>query len=254
MGKNFGKDVNWVPGSLCEKRQILIQDLDSKGNWANVIKLDEDDVKTVIEALSTAGQQIKIAKKEWLKEFTEQQIQLIDEMYKRGAFFWFDRDKADWFRFFFRIYTMEQAEFVVQTFQYLQGKWYGMMQMFDDYTHHVYKRVFTCYPMKMLKYAASISTSVKYQSELDHYTYYSFKNNIHPKYANKQLEFREAIKFIENYPGIYYAIDANGQKTYDFIDMPTRQQARYQRLKHGNRIAFLNFSDWKEYKLNENEL
>lgn len=66
--------------------------------------------------------------------------------------------------------------------------------------------------------------------------------------------FNEAIEFIEERDGIYYAITKEGNRHWDFIDKPTKKQARYQRNKHGNRIVFKSFTDWKEYLVNEDEL
>ncbi|MES5866656.1 hypothetical protein [Bacillus cereus group sp. RP32] len=66
--------------------------------------------------------------------------------------------------------------------------------------------------------------------------------------------FNEAIEFIEERDGIYYAITKEGNRHWDFVDKPTKKQARYQRNKHGNRIVFKSFTDWKEYLVNEDEL
>lgn len=82
---------------------------------------------------------------------------------------------------------------------------------------------------------------------------YYFINTKH-KLAFKKFDYTEAMTFIENREGIYYAIDNNGEKTWDFIDKPSKKQAQYQRKKNGNRIAFLSFQSWKEYIISEEDL
>lgn len=65
---------------------------------------------------------------------------------------------------------------------------------------------------------------------------------------------KEQIDWVNHTQGIYYAVDNQGNRVWDFVDeKPTLKQAKYQRKK-GRRIVFLNFKDWKEYIVNESEL
>ncbi|MBO0558972.1 hypothetical protein EXQ37_03815 [Clostridium botulinum] len=70
----------------------------------------------------------------------------------------------------------------------------------------------------------------------------------------KKFGLIEALEFIKNREGIYYAVNNSGEREYDFVDKPTKKQAKYQRVKNGRRTVFLSFKDWKEYIVNENEL
>lgn len=75
---------------------------------------------------------------------------------------------------------------------------------------------------------------------------------LNSKYRRK-YSFIEALRFIEERTGIYYAVDNQGNKCWDFIDKPTLKQYKYQ-LKKGRRTVFLSFKDWKEYLINEEDL
>lgn len=81
-----------------------------------------------------------------------------------------------------------------------------------------------------------------------------FLTKIASEYGRRDLTFAEAIKFIDDREGIYYAVNNKGKRVYDFIDKPTLKQSQYQRKRNGNRTVFLNFSDWKEYIVDESEL
>ncbi|MEN6656608.1 MULTISPECIES: hypothetical protein [Bacillus] len=72
-----------------------------------------------------------------------------------------------------------------------------------------------------------------------------------PYYAKKSSAFEEALDFINESDGIYYAMKQDGTKHLDFIDKPTKEQAVYQRVKNGNRIVFLSFLDFKIYVVSE---
>lgn len=70
-------------------------------------------------------------------------------------------------------------------------------------------------------------------------------------YTKVKLSLLEAIEFVESQAGVYYAVDNTGERTYDFIDIPTKKQAVNRRIKYGNRIVFLNFNNFTEYRVNE---
>lgn len=78
-------------------------------------------------------------------------------------------------------------------------------------------------------------------------------NNLNSPYK-KKYTFIEAIRFIEDHEGLYYVVDSEGNKTWDFIDKPTLKQYNYQIKKSGRRTVFLSFKDWKEYIVNEDDL
>lgn len=70
----------------------------------------------------------------------------------------------------------------------------------------------------------------------------------------KNMSFFEVLNWIKNIDGIYYAVANDGTKGMAYLEKPTKKQAKYQRQKNGKRIIFLNFTDWKEYSISENEL
>ncbi|MDP9676410.1 hypothetical protein J2W97_002405 [Paenibacillus jamilae] len=67
-------------------------------------------------------------------------------------------------------------------------------------------------------------------------------------YFSKHYTFDEAIEFLSVREGVYYAVNSDGIRCYDFIDKPTKKQISHQVKKNGNRIAFLSFQDGKEYE------
>ena len=68
-------------------------------------------------------------------------------------------------------------------------------------------------------------------------------------YFRMKFTFEEAMDFINERNGFYYAMDKQGNRRYDFIDEPTKSQIKYQQNKNGNQVVFLSFSDWKLYKV-----
>ena len=70
----------------------------------------------------------------------------------------------------------------------------------------------------------------------------------------KNMNFLEVLKWIKSINGIYYAVANDGTRGISYLKKPTKKQAKYQRQKNSKRIVFLNFKDWKEYIVSENEL
>lgn len=89
--------------------------------------------------------------------------------------------------------------------------------------------------------------------EMSHPQQYYFITSLNSHYR-KKYSFIEAIRFIEGHEGIYYVVDNEGNKTWDFVDKPTLKQYKYQVKKNGRRTVFLSFKDWKEYIVNESDL
>lgn len=85
------------------------------------------------------------------------------------------------------------------------------------------------------------------------YSYWQIQIGEHPALTYDSKSIKSVVNWVNNRTGIYYAVDNNNERTWDFIDKPTLKQAVYQRRK-GRRIVFLNFKDWKEYLVSENEL
>lgn len=70
----------------------------------------------------------------------------------------------------------------------------------------------------------------------------------------KRMDFIDVLNWIKESDGMYYAVANDGSKGVVYFEKPTKKQAKYQRQKNSKRIAFLNFRDWKEYLINEDEL
>ncbi|NRQ69742.1 hypothetical protein HQK17_16360 [Bacillus cereus] len=114
-----------------------------------------------------------------------------------------------------------------------------------------FRSLFDEHGVRKIDFALQISQG----SHHNPYSYYHayFLVQMGSEYA-RSYTFEEALEFIDERDGIYYAITKEGNRHWDFIDKPTKKQARYQRNKYGNRIVFKSFTDWKEYLVNEGEL
>ncbi|WP_236734969.1 hypothetical protein [Bacillus mycoides] len=113
-----------------------------------------------------------------------------------------------------------------------------------------FRNLFDKHGSKKIDFAMQMSFGTQYNS----YSNNSFFSvQLGNEYA-RSYTFDEALEFIEERKGIYYAITKDGNRHWDFVDKPTKKQARYQRNKHGNRIVFKSFADWKEYLVSEDEL
>ncbi|RXZ81100.1 hypothetical protein EBB07_15435 [Paenibacillaceae bacterium] len=64
-------------------------------------------------------------------------------------------------------------------------------------------------------------------------------------YFRISFSFEDALNFINEREGFYFAIDKQGNRRYDFVDEPTKNQISYQQRKNGNQVVFLSFTDWK---------
>lgn len=77
----------------------------------------------------------------------------------------------------------------------------------------------------------------------------SWQWHIHPG-SEPQYDERKFIScygWVKNTSGIYYSVNNNGLRCWDFVNQkPTLKQVKYQEKK-GRRIVFFNFNDFKEY-------
>ncbi|MGR5990167.1 hypothetical protein ACT7C6_09650 [Bacillus paranthracis] len=114
-----------------------------------------------------------------------------------------------------------------------------------------FRSLFDEHGVRKIDFALQISQGSHHNPYSSYQAY--FLVQMGSEYA-RSYTFKEALEFIDERDGIYYAITKEGNRHWDFIDKPTKKQARYQRNKHGNRIVFKSFTDWKEYLVNEDEL
>lgn len=84
------------------------------------------------------------------------------------------------------------------------------------------------------------------------YLRYQFPMKEQSKYRNMNLF--EALEWVKNTHGIWYAIDNKGNRGMAYLEEPTKKQAQYQRTKNGMKIVYLSFKDFKEYLVEESKL
>ncbi|MGL5713951.1 MAG: hypothetical protein ACRCXT_09110 [Paraclostridium sp.] len=90
---------------------------------------------------------------------------------------------------------------------------------------------------------------IRFALDFKHYLYnylnYAFYGDDEVIMKNKN--FIEILEWVKVSGGFYYAVDEKGNRGMAYLDKPTTKQASYQRQKHGKRIVFLSFKDFKEY-------
>ncbi|MGG4344369.1 hypothetical protein [Paenibacillus lautus] len=104
------------------------------------------------------------------------------------------------------------------------------------------RSLFDKYNYKRVALASEMEKSGQYS-----YGYFA----VTPKspYFGKKFSFKEALDFLSEREGLYYAVNNDGNRCYDFVDKPNKSQINYQKKKNGNEVVFLNFEDWTEYKI-----
>lgn len=111
--------------------------------------------------------------------------------------------------------------------------------LLDDKATKYFRNLFNTHGIEAVKLAINIAR--------DRHTGGGF--NVTPKseYYCMKWTLESALDFIKNRAGIFYTVDSEGKRVYDFVDKPTKKQVAYQRNKNGHRTVFLNFKNWKEY-------
>ncbi|NFO86099.1 hypothetical protein FDC58_16735 [Clostridium botulinum] len=117
---------------------------------------------------------------------------------------------------------------------------------FDENTIKYIENILKTYTLKEIEYALNFKNY--YYNEMNGYLSMEDWAKI------KKMKFEDILKWIKEVDGIYYATKNDGTKGMMYLEKPTKKQAKYQRQKHGKRIVFLSFSDWKEYIVNEDDL
>lgn len=109
--------------------------------------------------------------------------------------------------------------------------------------------------LKLLRDIFDSNSEDKISFAIREICYKGFKCKLASPFSGLSLGFMDAIKFINSRHGIYYAVNNYGERTYDFVDeRPTKKQAEYRRKKYGDRIVYMDFIDFKEYSINEDDL
>ncbi|WP_154826931.1 hypothetical protein [Clostridium butyricum] len=95
--------------------------------------------------------------------------------------------------------------------------------------------------------------NLRYSSYYNKPSFWILSPDGHTSITYDKNSLKSIYNWINSRDGIYYSINNNNSKTWDFVDRPSKKQAIYQRRK-GRRIVFLSFRDFKEYIINEYEL
>jgi len=119
-------------------------------------------------------------------------------------------------------------------------------EFFNEDTLSDIEDLFNTYTFEELEFALTFKNDFNNEA--------GFSFSLHDYWRMRQMKFIDTLKWIKNSDGMYYAVANDGIKGMSYFEQPTRKQAKYQRVKNGKRIIFLNFRDWKEYSVNENEL
>jgi len=130
---------------------------------------------------------------------------------------------------------------LVKKLLYLYDEYY-----FDEDTIKDIEDLFNTYTFEEIEFALSFKNFSNDEA--------GFSFTLKDYWKIKQMKFNDTLKWIKNSDGMYYAVANDGIKGMSYFEQPTRKQAKYQRVKNDKRIIFLNFRDWKEYSVNENEL
>lgn len=119
--------------------------------------------------------------------------------------------------------------------------------LFDENSIKLIENILNKYNINEIRLAIDLSNSYRVSIP-------SLSLQENSKLRAQTKDFDSALKWIKRTDGIYFAVNNNGEKCWTYLTKPTQKQAKYQRQKHGRRIVFWNFRDWKEYDLTEEEL
>lgn len=99
--------------------------------------------------------------------------------------------------------------------------------------------IFRTYTKDQIRFA------LDFKNYLYNYLNYAFYGD--DEIIMKNKNFIDILEWVKNSVGFYYAIDEKGDRGMAYLDKPTKKQVSYQRQKHGKKIVFLDFKDFKEY-------
>lgn len=118
--------------------------------------------------------------------------------------------------------------------------------IFDNESKNIIDTIFNLYSEDQINFALNFKNYL-YNSE-------SYRFSMSEYHIVSKQNFIDVLDWIKNSPGLWYAMDDEGNKGMAYLNKPTKKQAKYQRTKNKMKIVFLNFKDMKEYLVNEDEL
>lgn len=205
--KYFEDDIN------TKNRVLVLKEYDDDGNLLEEREFDKKDLASFIGIVKNEYEELKVARYEYLKQFTKEELDIIRDIMFNMA-----------------VYS-----------NYNNGK--GYVGFSTENEVEWYKKIIK-FPKEMIEFALSLSDCSSF----------TFNVAMKSDYFGKRFSFIEAMNFIIGREGIYYTINNEGKRVYDFIDKPTLKQYKYQIRKNGHRTVYLDFNDWKEYIVNESNL
>lgn len=199
---------------MTKNRKLKLEEYDDDGNLIDVKEFVGDDLFNFIHYQTNFNEALSVARKNDIDIFSKEQIKIID-----------------------KIITLSRLSHA-----YVESE--KEIYWFTDAESKMFKNLFEKIPKQDLEFAIELANGNQG----------GFNTSLKSKYAFKKYSLFDALRFINSRDGIYYAVNNDGKRAYDFVNKPTKQQAKYQRIKNGRRTVFLNFSDWKEYIVSEDEL
>lgn len=199
---------------MTNNRKLKLEEYDEKGNLIDIREFENEDLFNFIHYQTNYNKSLSVARKKDIECFQEDELKIIDDIIT------FSKLK----------YTYGESDKDFYWFTYKESQ--------------IFKEIFETVPKQDLKFALELVNDGQG----------AFNTSLKSEYAFKKFGLIEALEFIKSRKGIYYAVNNNGERAYDFVDKPTKKQVKYQRVKNGRRTVFLNFKDWKEYIVNEEEL
>lgn len=199
---------------MTKNRKLKLEEYDDKGNIIDVREFNTEDLFNFIHNQTNGNKALSVARKKDIECFSKDELNTIDD---------------------------------ILTLSRLRCNYGQTSQEFYWFTNQeakIFKKIFKEISKEELRFAL----------ELINWGQNAFNTSLKSKYAFKKFSFKRALEFIRNRNGMYYTINNNGERQYDFVDKPTKKQVKYQRTRNGNRTVFLNFTDWKEYIVIEDEI
>ncbi|EGT5649348.1 baseplate wedge protein 53 [Clostridium botulinum] len=199
---------------MTKDRKLKLEEYDENGNLIDIREFQGEDLFNFIHYQTNFHKALSVARKKDVECFSKDEIKIINDIINLSKLRC--------------AYGESDREFY----------W------FTDEESKIFKEIFETVPKQDLKFAL----------ELTNKGHGAFNTSLKSEYSHKKFSLIEALKFIKNRDGIYYTVNNNGKRIYDFVDKPTKKQVKYQRVKNGNRTVFLSFRDWSEYIVDEDEL
>lgn len=207
---------------MTKNRKLKLEEYDDNGTLIDVREFSENDMFAFIHQQTNNAKALSVARIKDLNIFSDEELVIVEKLIDYSIYkslYSTNRDTAMFYWF-----TKIEANKIRKFLDKFDGNY------------------------NIISFALDLAMPVILDGES------SFKTRIGAPYFNYKLTLGEALDFIKNRDGIYYTVNNNGERVYDFVDMPTKKQVKYQRTKNSNRTVFLNFKDWKEYIIDESEL